>query len=93
MWALEVQGEVEDCKKKSEGRIAQLKEENEQYLQKLREKSEKSLNAQLNAELAKQKEQLLGRLADLIVDRLSKKVQGQIFDVNFSQEDLKKLTQ
>ena len=88
-----VQSEVEDYKKKSEERIAQLKGENEQYLQKLREKSEKSLNAQLNAELSKQKDQLLDRLAALIIDRLSEKVKGQVFDVNFSQEDLKKLTQ
>ncbi len=88
-----VQSKVEDCKKKSEEIIAQLKEENEQYLQKLREKSEKSLSAQLNAELSKQKEQLLDKLADLIVDRISEKVQGQVFDVNFSEEDLKKLTQ
>jgi len=88
-----VQSEVEDYKKKSEERIAQLKEENDRYLQALKEKSEKSLNAQLNAELSKQKEQLLNRLADLMVDKLSEKVRNQIFEIKFSQEDLKKLTQ
>jgi F0F1-type ATP synthase membrane subunit b/b' len=86
-----IQNEVEDYKRRSEERIAQLEEENRQYIQALKEKAVKSLNAQLNAELSKQKELLLGRLADIIVERLSEKVQGQISEVNFSKEDLKKL--
>lgn len=88
-----IQNEVADYKRRSEERIAQLEEENRQYIQALKDKAVKSLNAQLNAELSKQKELLLGQLADLIVERLSEKVQGQISEVNFSQEDLKKLIQ
>lgn len=91
--SLNIQSEIESCKRKSEERIAQLEEENRLYIQSLREKAAQSLNAQLKAELAKQKEVLVDRLADLIVEKLSEKSEDLSGDVNFSEEDLRKLTQ
>ena len=68
--SLNIQNEVEDYKRRSKERIDQLEEENRRYIQNLKEKAEQSLNAQLNAELSKQKEILVDRLADLIAERL-----------------------
>ncbi len=89
--SLRIQEEIENYKRRSEERIAQLKEENQRYILALKEKAAASLNAQLNAELSKQKEILIDRLAELITERLSEKVKDQFSDISFTKEDLKKL--
>jgi len=88
-----IQNEVEEYKKKSEERIAQLEEENRLYIQALRDKATQSLDTQIKAELSKQKEFLVDRLADLIAEKLSEKSKDLSGDVSFSEEDLKKLAQ
>ena len=88
-----IQNEVENYKKRSEERISQLEKENQLYLRALREKATLSLNAQLSAELSKQKEILVGRLSDLIIKKLSEKMNDQSEEISFSKEDLKRLTQ
>ena len=86
-----VQNEVEYYKRRSEKRIAQLKEENQRHLRALQKKAIQSLDAQLKAELSKQKEMLLDKLADLIAERLSEKFEVQDCKSVFSEKDLKKL--
>lgn len=88
----DIQGEVENYKKKSEERIAQLEEENKRYIQAMKEKAALSLDIQLKTELAKQKEILVDKLADLVVERLSEKVKEQDWATIFSKEDFKKLS-
>jgi F0F1-type ATP synthase membrane subunit b/b' len=88
-----IQSEIEKYKKKSEERISQLEEENRRYIQALKEKAAQSLEAQMNAELSKQKEMLVDKLADLIAEKLSEKSKDLSRDVSFSEEDLRKLTQ
>ena len=87
-----IQSEIEEYKKKSEERIAQLEEENRRYIQALKEKAAQSLEAQMNAELSRQKEILVDRLADLIAEKLSEKSKNLSGTVNLSEEDLEKLT-
>lgn len=88
-----IQNEIESYKRRSEERIFQLERENQLYLRALREKAALSLNAQLSAELSKQKEILVDRLSDLIVEKLSEKTKVQSEEISFSKEDLKRLTQ
>lgn len=86
-----IQNEIEKYKKRSEERIAQLEKENLQRIRVLREEAALSLNAQLSAELSKQKEILVDKLADLITEKLASKMAGESGEINFSKEDLKKL--
>ncbi len=88
-----IQNEIESYKRGSEERISQLERENQIYLRALREKAALSLNAQLSAELSKQKEILVDRLSDLIIEKLSEKIKDQSEEISFSKEDLKRLTQ
>ena len=78
---------------KSEEKIIRLREENERLLKILRERHEISLKTQLEAEVVKQKNQLIDRLADLILKRISEKIEetDYKFSISLKKEDLNKL--
>ncbi len=89
----EVADVVEENRRQSEERIKHLKEENEKYIAELRARYEASLKARLEAEFTKQKSALLEQLADLVVEKLSEKVQGSNCKVSttVTKKDLQKL--
>lgn len=89
----EVADVIEENRKQSEERIRRLREENAKYIAELRERYEASLKARLEAEFAKQKGELLDQLADLVVKKLSEKVQSADCKVStiVTKEDLQKL--
>jgi F0F1-type ATP synthase membrane subunit b/b' len=84
---------AEENKKKSEAKIERMKLENEKYLKKMRKRFEASLEIQLEAEAAKQKDLLIGKLADQIIKRVSERISssGCEIAVDFAKEDLQKL--
>ena len=84
---------IEENRKMSEERIRHLKEENAKYIAELRERYEASLKARLEAEFAQQKSALLDELADLVVEKLSEKVQSADCKIStvVTKEDLQKL--
>ncbi|MCR5224853.1 MAG: ATP synthase F0 subunit B [Alphaproteobacteria bacterium] len=89
----EVAGAIEENRKLSEARIAQLKKENKEYIEQLRARYESSLKASLEAEFAKQKGELLDKLADLVIQKLSEQVKQADCKVStiVTEDDLKKL--
>lgn len=87
----EIKNQIEEYKTRSQERIVELEEKNRAYLEELRAKAELSLKMQLESELNKQKEILLDKLAVMITEKLSEKVQSQTNKMEFSSEDLKKL--
>ena len=68
-------------------------EENEQALNALRTRQEIALENQLKAEFQKQKEKLIDRIADLVVNKLTEKIESRECKIptNFTKEDLRKL--
>jgi F0F1-type ATP synthase membrane subunit b/b' len=95
--AQEKEGEIEKIiianRLKSEEKIRRLHDENERLLKILRERHEISLKTQLEAEVVKQKNQLIDRLADLILKRISEKIEetDYKFSISLKKEDLNKL--
>lgn len=95
--AQEKEGEIEKIiianRLKSEEKIIRLHDENERLLKILRERHEISLKTQLEAEVVKQKNQLIDRLADLILKRISEKIEetDYKFSISLKKEDLNKL--
>jgi F0F1-type ATP synthase membrane subunit b/b' len=84
---------IEKNKRESVAKIERMKLENEKYLKILRRRFETSLETRLEAEAAKQKDLLIGKLADQIVKRASERISssGCEISVDFAKEDLKKL--
>jgi F0F1-type ATP synthase membrane subunit b/b' len=78
---------------KSEEKIKKLQKENEELLKQLRKRHEASLKTQLDAEFIKQKNILIDRLADLILEKLSEKVVNSECEISTSidKSDLRKL--
>lgn len=77
----------------NEQKIKNLHEENERLLQELKTKQEQALDARLKAEFAKQKEDLMKKITDLLCGQAKDKIQnGEIpFSPKFTKEELKKL--
>jgi F0F1-type ATP synthase membrane subunit b/b' len=80
-------------KEASEAKIERMKFENEEYLKILRKRFEASLETQLEAEAAKQKDLLIEKLTDRIVKRVSERINsaGCEIAVDFAKKDLQKL--
>lgn len=78
---------------RSEEKIKKLKEENKKLLKMLRERYEISLKTQLEAEFVKQRNQLIDRLSDLIIEKIHEKVNeaDYKFTTTLKKEDLSKL--
>ncbi|GHT97264.1 hypothetical protein FACS1894126_0980 [Alphaproteobacteria bacterium] len=89
----ETQAVLEEYKRKTEEKMKLLQEENEILLQGIRERYEISMKAQLEAEVAKQKNQLIEKLSDLLIERLQKKFNDGNCQLktNVTQKDLEKL--
>ncbi len=89
----EVGDAIEEYRRLSEERMNQLKKENKEYIEQLRERYEASLKTRLEAEFAKQKGELLDKLADTVIQKLSEQVQKADCKVSsvITDEDLKKL--
>jgi hypothetical protein len=78
---------------KSEEKIRRMQEENEKLLQHLRERHEMSLKMQLDAEFARQKNMLVERLSDLILEKISERVADSEYEIltSIDKDDLRKL--
>lgn len=89
----EIEGIITANHLKSEEKIRKLHEENERLLKMLRERHEISLKTQLEAEFVKQKNQLIDRLANLILEKISEKIEEEDykFSISLKKEDLNKL--
>ena len=89
----EIDGIIATNRLKSEEKIIRLQEENRRLLKMLRERHEISLKTQLEAEVVKQKNQLIDRLANLILEKISEKVEENDykFSTSLKKEDLSKL--
>ena len=70
----EIENIITENRIKSEEKIKRLREENERLLKMLRERHEISLKTQLEAEFVKQKNQLIDRLTNLILEKISEKI-------------------
>ncbi len=86
----ETELEIEEYRKRSQARIEQLEQENKKYLELLEAKNAEALEKQLNVELAKQKQELINKLSDLVIAKLSDRIQKEQLSasINISQEDL-----
>ncbi|MDR3187355.1 MAG: hypothetical protein LBT63_02950 [Holosporaceae bacterium] len=84
---------IEENRRISEKKIKRLQAEQEESLKLLRERHEALLKTQLEAELAKQKDQLIKKLSILIRERLLEKVSAANYrsSTSIAEEDLKKL--
>ena len=83
---------IEENRKNSEEKIARLREENEILLQTLRKRYEDSLKNQLEAAFVKQKNELIEKLSDLLIEKLTEKIKNSpTNDVMISKDELKKL--
>ncbi len=83
---------IQENQKKSEEKIARLREENEILLQTLRKRYEDTLKSQLEADFMKQKNELIKRLSDLLIEKLTEKIKSSpTNDVTISREELEKL--
>ncbi len=84
---------IKENRKKSEEKIEKLKKENERLLQILRERHESSLKNQLEAELAKQKNNLIDKILDLLIEKLTERLADKNCDINveIDKRDLSKL--
>lgn len=78
---------------KSEEKIQRLQKENRRLQKMLRERHEISLKTQLEAEVVKQKNQLIDRLSNLILEKISEKIEetNYKFSTSLKKEDLSKL--
>jgi F0F1-type ATP synthase membrane subunit b/b' len=78
---------------KSEEKIKKLQKENEELLKQLRKRHEASIKMQLNAEFIKQKNLLIDRLSDLILEKLSEKVINSECEIStaIDKNDLRRL--
>ncbi|MDR2782023.1 MAG: hypothetical protein LBB21_06270 [Holosporaceae bacterium] len=84
---------IEKSKEASHAKIKRIRDENDEYLKSLTERFENSLEVQLEAELAKQKDLLIEKIADQVVKNLSEKLSSTDCEpaINFTKEDLQKL--
>ncbi|MDR1375287.1 MAG: hypothetical protein LBJ45_00530 [Holosporaceae bacterium] len=84
---------IEENRLISEKKIKRLREEHEESLKSLRERHEILLKTQLKAELAKQNDQLIKKLSDLIGKKLLERVSNADYQSSMpiTKEDLKKL--
>ena len=84
---------VEENRKKSEERIENLRRENEALLQTLKQRYEDSLKTQLEAAFLKQKNILIDKLSDLLIDKLTKKMKNSKIesDIVITKDELQKL--
>ena len=84
---------IEENQKISQKRFEKLQIENEIYIKQLQERYKASMQNQLDAELAKQKKQLIDKLSDLFFEKLSNEVNVKTFhsEVNTNIEFLQKL--
>jgi F0F1-type ATP synthase membrane subunit b/b' len=84
---------IEENRLISEKKIKRLRMEHEESLKLLRKHHEALLKTQLEAELAKQKDQLVKKLSILIKEKLLEKVVSADYrsSVSVTQEDLKRL--
>lgn len=80
-------------KLKSEEKIKKLQRENDALIKMLRERHEASLKSQLEAEVIKQRNLLIDRLSDLIMQKISENFKGEEykFTTSLKKNDLKKL--
>ncbi|MDR3155705.1 MAG: hypothetical protein LBT90_01200 [Holosporaceae bacterium] len=78
---------------KSKEKIMRMKVENEKLLDSLHERYEASIKVQLEAELMKQKNQLVERISDVVIEKLSKIIVDAHCEVvtTVKKEDLRKL--
>jgi len=78
---------------KSEEKIERLRLENEKLLQTLRDRHKIALKNQLEAEFMKQKSQLIEKLSNLIIEKLSEKVISSDckIDVQLNSDDISRL--
>jgi F0F1-type ATP synthase membrane subunit b/b' len=90
----DVDGIIEANRLKSPKKLQRLQDEHERLLQLLRQKHSTSVKIQLNAELSKQKNRLIERLADVVLAQLSEYVQNPSCRVitSIDPDDLQKLT-
>lgn len=84
---------IEASRLKSEEKMRRLQEENERQLELLRERHEISLQNQLEAEFKKQRNVLIDRVSDLIVEGVEKQVGANesYLETEISKKDLEKL--
>lgn len=84
---------VEENRKKSEERIENLRRENDALLQTLKQRYEDSLKTQLEAAFLKQKNILIDKLSDLLIEKLTEKMKNSKIesDTVITKEELQKL--
>jgi F0F1-type ATP synthase membrane subunit b/b' len=84
---------IQENERVTSEKIQRMYEENEQALNALRTRQEIALENQLKAEFQKQKEKLIDRIADLVVNKLTEKIESRECKIptNFTKEDLRKL--
>ncbi|MDR2794292.1 MAG: hypothetical protein LBB12_00765 [Holosporaceae bacterium] len=89
----ETEAEIEAHKLKTEQKIKSLYEENARLMRNTVERYEASVKTQLEAEIAKQKNQLIEKLSDILIEKLVEKINSGdcSLDINLKKKDLKKL--
>lgn len=89
----EVENFVKENQRATDEKMQRLYDDNERILRELREKQEAALEAQLRSEFVKQREQLLDKIADLVVNKLTEKIESGECKIptNFAKDDLRKL--
>lgn len=89
----EVEVFIKENQRVTDEKIQKLYEDNERILLELRKKQEAALEAQLKSEFVKQREQLLGKIADLVVSKLAEKIESGECKIptNFTKDDLRRL--
>ncbi len=84
---------IVDNQKRSDEKVAKLRVENAEYLKALRLRHEAALKTQLEAEAAKQKNLLINKLSDAIVNEVECQVVSgeREFAINVDKKDLYRL--
>lgn len=85
---------AEEIRVNSDKKIQIIREEHEKYLRELEIRQDAIFNSRFEAESSKQKNELISRLSDLIVDRLAddiSKGKSSKFSVKLNSKDLEKL--
>ncbi|MDR0677181.1 MAG: hypothetical protein LBF57_00680 [Holosporaceae bacterium] len=90
----EIKRVIEEEKKKSEEKIKELEKKNGEHLRILHERFAASLKAQLEAEYIKQKDLLIAKLSDKIIEKISERISSDRYKIStdFNKEDLRKIS-
>ena len=83
--------QVQQLEEKSKDRIHLLENENKEYLESLKKKFELAMQSRIEKEILRKKEELVGQLTDLIVQKLADQHDRIRIRTEIKESELKKL--